>query len=99
MQTAGTSDAVGLSVSAWMGGAGSASQPTGPALPDEPEEPASLEDAEQWLATYDRYVRKVTELAREENLEDELQPWIDRCSRRRLYWERARDRLRRLEGR
>lgn len=99
MEPAGASEVFGSQLSPSMRGVGRAASPSGPALPDEPEEPASLLEAELWFETYDRYVAKVTELARDEKLEDELQPWIDRCARRRLYWARARDRLQRLEAR
>lgn len=75
------------------------SEPAGPVLPEEPEVPASLEDAQVWVEIYDRYLRKVGELARENALEGELGPWIARCARRRLHWARARDRLQRLEDR
>lgn len=81
-----------------MGGA-AAQLPSGPGLPREPEEPTSLEDAELWLETYDRYLKNVTELAREEGWGAELQPWLDRCVRRRDFWARGRDRLRRLDER
>lgn len=52
-----------------------------------------------WVEVYDRYLEKVCELAREKGVEEELQPWIARCARRRLYWARARDRPERLERR
>lgn len=99
MQPAGTSDALGPDVypSISTTGPGRAARPSGPALPEEPEESASLQEAQEWFGIYDRYVRKVTELARDENLEDELQAWIERCAGRKRYWERARDRLQRLE--
>lgn len=100
MQAAGSSDALGPDSypSISTSGPGRAARPSGPALPEEPEEPASLREAEEWFGMYDRYVRKVTELARDENLEDELQAWIERCAGRMRYWERARDRLQRLEA-
>lgn len=97
MQSVETSGSRGPYPSGSTSGAGRAARPSGPVLPKEPEGPASLQEAEFWLGTYDRYVQKVTELAREENVEDELQHWIDRCARRRRYWARARDRLQRLE--
>lgn len=85
METAGTSDAIASELSPSMRGVGRAASPSGPALPEEPEEPVSLLEAELWFETYDRYVAKVTELARDEKLEDELQPW-DRplCSQEAL---------------
>ena len=98
MQSAGTCHAIGPDVCPSIGGAEGAAQPSSPALPEEPEEPASLQEAEEWLGTYDRYVKKVTELAQEENLQDELEDWIDRCTRRRRYWAPACDRLRRHQG-
>lgn len=99
MQGIQTSDAIGPYPSRSTRGAGRAARPWGPALPQEPEEPTSLEEAELWLGIYDRYVQKVTELARDEEVEDELQHWVDRCARRRRYWAQVRDRLRRLETR
>lgn len=97
MQSAGTCHAAGPDLRPSMGGAEEAAQPPAPALPEEPDEPASLQEAEEWLGMYDRYVQKVTELAQEENLQDELEDWIDRCTRRRRYWARACDRLRRQQ--
>jgi hypothetical protein len=51
------------------------------------------------LNLYERYLREVTELAHKEHLEDELQPWIERCTRRKVYWASARDRLQRQKER
>lgn len=99
MQSIQTSDARGPYPSRSRRGAGRAARPWGPALPQEPEEPTSLDEAELWLGIYDRYVQKVTELARDEDVEGELQHWIERCARRRRYWARTRDRLQRLEAR
>lgn len=80
-------------------GAGRAAWSSGPALPQEPASPASLEEAQHWIEVYDEYLQTVREPAREGGLEDELRYWIDRCARRRLYWARARARLKRAEAR
>lgn len=79
--------------SRWIGAHGS-----GPTLPHEPARALSLEDADYWSAIYDVYVEKLIELGREYDIDDELQVWIDRCTRRKAYWARARRRLRRQGG-
>lgn len=99
MHSVQTSGATGPYPSRSGRGEGRAARPWGPALPQEPEEPTSLDEAQLWLGIYDRYVQKVTELARDEDVEEELRHWIDRCARRRRYWMRTRERLQRLEAR
>lgn len=96
MQSIETSDSIGAYPSRSIG-AGRAARPSGPALPQEPEKSTSLQEAELWLGIYDRYVQKVIELAHEEDIEAEVQHWVERCARRRRYWARARDRLQRRQ--
>ena len=79
--------------------AGGADLPSDPVLPHEPDEPASLQDAQHWLNVYDEYLQNLAKLARQSDVESELQSWIDRCTRRRVYWAVARDRLQGMKGR
>lgn len=89
------SDAIASRLLASTGGVGGVARASKAALPREPEEASTLQEAEHWLKVYREYLDNLGKLARESGVESELQSWIERSDRRRSYWARARDRLRR----